>query len=73
VTSVAAPAVASPSSLRAQAQEARRVVAVPRAGTPIIARPHPYPRLDRALDLVALVALAVHLGVALAVLWLHFT
>ncbi len=52
---------------------ARRVVAVPRAGTPLIARPHPYPRLDRALDAVALVVLAVHVGLVLAVLWLQFT
>jgi hypothetical protein len=68
-----APVPAAPRTDRSAQDGARRVVAVPRAGTPLIARPHPHPRLDRALDAVALVVLAVHVGLALAVLWLQLT
>ncbi len=68
-----APAPVAPRAQGSAQDGARRVVAVPRAGTPLIARPHPHPRLDRALDAVALVVLAVHVGLALAVLWLQLT
>lgn len=68
-----APVSGAPRADRPAPEDPRRVVAVPRAGTPLVARPHPHPRLDRALDVVALMALAVHVGLALAVLWLQLT